>query len=368
MPILVEDQKIHGTYDVERFLGEGAFAEVYRVNHRFLGRQAIKVFKRVGMTLNDIEEVLGEARLLERIPHPNIVRVYDANVLESPQGVRGYFTMEYVAGGSLDQFWRSYGRIFIPVEETVEIMRQVCGGLSAAHADTPPIIHRDIKPQNILVGYDEDGLRVRVSDFGLAKQVNRLTLVASAAGTLAFKPPETFSSVPADSCAGDVWALGVTLYLLLTDQLPHQIDRELGWSNKKSFEKQPSLPSELNGNVDTSLEEIVLCCLEVNQKNRFPTAKELLAALEVWQRHAPIREGRPKQEPTSEIFKSVLGMRTPIDQKDAQRLVRAAIKIAEEHGRLSEAADIMEEALNGSPALRQKYADKVRLWRSGVSM
>src|SRR6201987_1868215 len=108
MAILQIGQTIRETYEVERFLGEGAFAEVYRVKHRFLGRQAMKVFKRVGMDLDEIQEMLGEAILLSRISHPNIVRVFNADVLETPQGKCGYFTMENVAGGSLDKFWRSY--------------------------------------------------------------------------------------------------------------------------------------------------------------------------------------------------------------------------------------------------------------------
>ncbi|HVT04950.1 MAG TPA: serine/threonine protein kinase, partial [Thermoanaerobaculia bacterium] len=99
MPLLESGQVIRDTYEVERFLGEGAFAEVYRVRHRFLGRQAMKVFKRVGMALDDINEMLGEAVLLSRIGHPNIVRVFDANVIESSRGVCGYFTMENVPGG-----------------------------------------------------------------------------------------------------------------------------------------------------------------------------------------------------------------------------------------------------------------------------
>src|SRR5438046_8985320 len=94
MRLLEEGQTVRDTYEVERFLGEGAFAEVYRVKHRFLGRQAMKVFKRVGMNLEEIHEMLGEAILLSRIGHPNIVRVFDANVLEAAQGTYGYFTME----------------------------------------------------------------------------------------------------------------------------------------------------------------------------------------------------------------------------------------------------------------------------------
>ena|SRR5947209_346103 len=100
MRLLEEGQTVRDTYEVERFLGEGAFAEVYRVKHRFLGRQAMKVFKRVGMNLEEIHEMLGEAILLSRIGHPNIVRVFDANVLEAAQGTCGYFTMENIPGGS----------------------------------------------------------------------------------------------------------------------------------------------------------------------------------------------------------------------------------------------------------------------------
>ncbi len=163
MSLLEEGQVIRETYEVERFLGQGAFAEVYRVKHRFLGRQAMKVFKRVGMSLDEIHDMLGEAILLSRIAHPNIVKVFDANVLETPKGTCGYFTMEHVSGGSLDKFWRSFGSSFIPVETTVDLVKQVCRGLGQAHQEKPPIIHRDIKPQNILVGYEPDGFRARVS-------------------------------------------------------------------------------------------------------------------------------------------------------------------------------------------------------------
>ena len=93
-------------------------------------------------------------------------------------------------------------------------MKQICRGLCVAHNANPPIIHRDIKPQNILVGYEADGLRARLSDFGLAKEVNPLTLLATAAGTLSFKPPESFRGKRhSDSPAADVFALGVTMYL-----------------------------------------------------------------------------------------------------------------------------------------------------------
>ncbi len=368
MALLEEGYSIGGTYEVERFLGEGAFAEVYRVRHRFLGRQAMKVFKRLDMTETEVLEALNEAILLTHLKHPNIVSVHDANVFDSPKGTCGYFTMEYVPGGSLDRFWRSHGANVVPIESTIDIMRQICRGLAVAHASSPPIIHRDIKPQNILVGYEADGLRARVSDFGLAKKVNPLTLLATAAGTLAFKPPETFLKSKADSCAADVWALGVTLYLLLTDQLPFSVDPYLGWSNKEAFDKELVPPSTWNIDIDEVLEKIVLRCLKTKPDERYSTAKDLLDALDKWKKLAPAKEAKSKKAVSAELFKSVLGVHSPANHEEGQRLAKEAIKEAKEGGRLFEAADIMEEVFNKSPSLRQKYSNQVRMWRCGISM
>lgn len=365
MAILTEGQNIRDTYEVERFLGEGAFAEVFRVRHRFLGRQAMKVFKAAGMTLLDIEDALGEAIMLSRIGHPNIVRVFDANIVNSQKGLFGYFTMENVPGGSLDKFWQSHGTEFVPVETTIDIMKQVCRGLSVAHREQPPVIHRDIKPQNILVGYETDGLRARISDFGLAKRVNPLTLLATAAGTITFKPPETFTESKGDSCAADVWAVGVTLYLLLTDQLPYNVPADLGWGSNKLFQSSIRPPSEFNADVNSALDEIVAKALRFESRERYQNAMEMLDALERW---------KPGQRPNSskqmipDFSKEALGQ-PQLSQNDehGDQMARQAIDFKKQ-GRLSEAADLMEEAFNKSPNLRQKYAPQVKLWRCGISM
>jgi eukaryotic-like serine/threonine-protein kinase len=366
MRLLEDGQVIRETYEVERFLGEGAFAEVYRVKHRFLGRQAMKVFKRVGMGLAEIQDMLGEAVLLSHINHPNIIRVFNADILDNPRGTCGFFTMENIAGGSLDKFWRSHGNKVVPVETTVDLIKQVCRGIALAHREKPPIIHRDIKPQNILVGYEADGLRARVSDFGLAKKVNPLTLLATAAGTLAFKPPEAFAERKGDSCAADVWAIGATLYLLLTDALPFVIPDDVSWQSKNLFDKPVTPPSETNPDVNRSLDSIVLKTLELKAENRYPTAKELLTALENW-KPATHETSSKSKSLSSEASKTVLGMPSPANDTQAQDLTKKAIQ-ARQAGRLAEAADLMEEAFNKSPKLRQKYAHQVKLWRCGISM
>jgi serine/threonine-protein kinase len=363
---LSEGQIVRETWEVERFLGEGAFAEVYRVKHRFLGRQAMKVFKLTGVTAKETAEMLSEALLLSRLGHPNIVRVFDANTIETPRGTCGFFTMEYVAGGSLDQFWRSHGSKLVPVPTAVEILRQCCRGLAVAHTEKPPVIHRDIKPQNILVGYDESGVRARVSDFGLAKSVNPLTLLATTKGTRSFKAPEAFVDYKSDSCAGDVWALGSTLYLLLTDRLPYSDSGEVDSFDYLRFERPLIPPSRLNVAADPLLDQIVLRSLASLPKDRYPTAVELLAELDRW-RPQPI--GAPltaKAAVVSEDTKTVLGPHSPLSEGKANEMLERAFDLARKQHKLAEAADLMEEAFNRSPALRDDHEYWVKLWRRGV--
>jgi serine/threonine-protein kinase len=288
MPLLGEGQLIRDTYRVERLLGEGAFAEVYRVRHPFLGRQAMKVFRRPGLSTSAIEKALGEAVLLSQIGHRNIVRVFDANTLETSSRIFGYFTMEYVPGGTLGDHLSAH-RGFLPVAESVDIVIQVCRGIAVAHQKNPPIIHRDIKPQNLLMGHDGDATRVLVSDFGLARAVNPWTLMASTRGTMAFKAPETFLDPRGDSRAGDVWAIGSVLYLLLTAQMPHPelvaADPLAGaWYTGRLIP-----PRELRYVVDEGLERIVTRALALDPAQRYASAPELLAALESWRSPAAAR-------------------------------------------------------------------------------
>lgn len=367
MALLSEGQIIRETYEVERFLGEGAFAEVYRVKHRFLGRQAMKVFKRGGMTLTEIEEMLGEAIMLSRIGHPNIVRVFDANVLETHKGLCGYFTMENVPGGSLEKFWHSHGTKFIPIETTIDLMKQVCRGLSVAHRQSPPIIHRDIKPQNILVGYEVEGLRARISDFGLAKKVNPLTLLATTAGTPAFKPPEAFSDAKGDSCAADVWSIGTTLYLMLTDRLPFDLPASLGWGSRNLFEEKIPAASSVNPDVNNSLDRLIAKALDYNAEKRFNNADELLDALDSW-RPGVDKIMNNSKPGLNEISKTALGIEHTSPNKDeAEKMATKAIEL-KKTGKLADAADVMEEAFNKWPDLRSRYERYVKLWRCGISM
>jgi serine/threonine protein kinase len=356
---------IRDTWEVERFLGEGAFAEVYRVKHRFLGRQAMKVFKIIGLSYDEVRELLDEAGLLSQLGHPNIIRVFDANVTEISRGMVGFFTMEYVAGGSLDTFRQSYKGQFIPLETVVEIILQVCRGISVAHSEKPPIIHRDIKPQNILVGYDETGLRVRVSDFGLAKRANPLTLLASSRGTLVFKAPEVFRNPMSDSRAGDVWAIGSILYLLLTDQLPYTEENKDILLDHQRFDL-PLVPCEkLNPMVDDHLERIISRSIALESGKRYQTAAEMKDDLIKW-KPQPLKAHLQNQD-VNLLVNSNAGPAeiTASGEKKAMEMINEAIQLSR-FNRLNEGADLMEEVFNIWPEYRKLYEYKVRLWRRGI--
>jgi serine/threonine protein kinase len=368
MRALKDGQVIRDTYEVERVLGEGAFAVVYRVNHKFLGRQAMKVFKTPGMNVKEIEDLLSEAVLLSRIGHPNIVRVFDANVIETDKGTFGFFTMEYVPGGSLDQFWQSHGRQYIPINTTIDIITQMCSGLAVAHSEKPPIIHRDIKPQNILIGYDAGGLRTKLSDFGLAKRVNPLTLLASAKGTRAFKSPEALENFQGDSPAGDIWATGATMYLMLTDRLPYTAISEKGEVELLQFDLSLVPPSKFNILVDERLDEIVGIALSIDKDRRYSSAQEMLADLIKW--HPVDRKSHKlvSARATSDETKSALGTHTPADEERARSMVTKALELAKQSSRLVEAADLLERAINTLPQLREEYEYQLKLWRRGLTM
>lgn len=290
MRLLSEGSRIGDTYEIERYLGQGAYSEVYRVRHRFLGRQAMKVLKRVG-TLAETRRMLGEATLLSKLGHPNIVRVFDAGTVPTPAGERGYFTMEYVAAGNLDDYRRSRTDGSVPVDDAVEILVQLCAGLAVAHRSDPPIVHRDITPWNVLVGYDEHRLRVRVGDFGLARRVDARSGLTSSEGTLLFMAPEALRYGQGASPAGDVYAVGTLAYLLLTNLLPYEDVPATVFGAQ--HRPPPISPHDLNRRVDPDLAQIVLRALEPDLTLRPADAAELGSALTAWQdgRRGAVGEG-----------------------------------------------------------------------------
>ena len=268
--------------------------------------------------------------------------------------------MEFVAGGTLQDYWRSFGTAFVPSATAVEVIRQVCRGLTVAHGGTPPLVHRDIKPQNLLVGYEGDGLRVRIADFGLAKWVNPLTLFATALGTLPFKAPEVFENPKGDSCAGDVCAVGCTLYLLLTDRLPW---RGLGGKSDEPAARTLGLVSmrEFNPKVDPGLERITAKALAWERADRYPDVGPMLVELDAWKpQSAPAEKAK---DLNSSVMKTALGPIASPNEARGEQLRKQAMLLALNPTKLNEAADLMEEAFIHLPNLRERFDYRIELWR-----
>lgn len=367
MTLLVSGDRVSDTLVIDRSLGEGAFAEVHRVRHEYLGWQAMKLFKRVA-SKEETVRMLDEARLLSTLGHPNIVRVFDANTVRTPEGVRGFFTMEYVAGGSLERLAAAH-KSMVPRDLVAEVMTQIASGLAVAHDQDPPIVHRDVTMANVLVGYDGTGMRVRVSDFGLAKRADPFTHLASAQGTYAFMAPEVMRN-QGYSCASDVWSVGVIAYLLLTNRFPfHQGGEEFSSFSFGRFNRSLLPPSSYNDEVDAELDRIVLAMLELDPQNRPATAQILGDALrERAEARAAAAAGDSVTGPATSSAGSatVAGNRPPTQR--ARRLAEEALALARSPGELDRAADLMEEAVNLSPYLRDLHLSRLTLWRRGVMM
>ncbi|MGW6508683.1 serine/threonine-protein kinase [Streptomyces niveus] len=381
MTLLVSGDRVSDTLVIDRSLGEGAFAEVHRVRHEYLGWQAMKLFKRVA-SKEETVRMLDEARLLSTLGHPNIVRVFDANTVRTPEGVRGFFTMEYVAGGSLERLAAAH-KSMVPRDLVAEVVTQIASGLAVAHDQDPPIVHRDVTMANVLVGYDGTGMRVRVSDFGLAKRADPFTHLASAQGTYAFMAPEVMRN-QGYSCASDVWSVGVIAYLLLTNRFPfHQGGEEFSSFSFGRFNRSLLPPSSYNDEVDAELDRIVLAMLELDPQNRPATAQVLGDALReravglggggavfwvggrgasggLWGRGGSAGSANAAGSAKAAVNR-------PPTQR-ARRLAEEALELARSPGELDRAADLMEEAVNLSPYLRDLHLSKLTLWRRGVMM
>jgi serine/threonine-protein kinase len=357
MTMLVSGDRVGDQLVIDRLLGQGTFAEVHKVRHEFLGWQAMKLFKRV-TSREQTRELLGEARLLTTLGHPNIIRVFEAGTVQTVEGLRGYFTMEYVAGGSLDRLAAGY-RPGVPVDIVAEVMVQIAEGLAVAHAHDPPIVHRDLTLANVLVGYDDARMRVRVSDFGLAKRADPFTRLASAQGTYAFMAPELLSDDQGYSCASDVWSIGTIVYWLLTRRFPYHDGGRFSSYSAARFNQPLLPPSRYNDEVDPELDRIVLATLELDPRNRLATARQLADALHG--RAAAVACGSAVAAPST-----TSGNRQPDER--AMELAAEAVELSRVPGQLDRAADYLEEAISTEPLLRDQHLYRLALWRRGVVM
>ncbi|MDE5630865.1 MAG: Stk1 family PASTA domain-containing Ser/Thr kinase [Bacilli bacterium] len=264
--MIMKGQKINDRYQIIKTIGEGGMANVYLAYDTILDRDvAVKVLR--GDLATDekfVRRFQREALSASSLSHPNIVEVYDVGEDNGSY----YIVMEYIEGKHLKQLLKRRGSLTLT--EVVDIMLQVTDGMSAAHDSY--IIHRDIKPQNIMIL--ENGL-IKITDFGIAMALNstQLTQTNSVMGSVHYLPPEQASGKGA-TIQSDVYSMGILMYELLTGTLPFRGDNAVEIALKHIKEPFPSIKEKLPS-IPQSIENIIMRATAKNVKNRYTDAKEM---------------------------------------------------------------------------------------------
>ena len=326
--MIVKGQKINDRYQIIKTIGEGGMANVYLAYDTILDRNvAVKVLR--GDLATDekfVRRFQREALSASSLSHPNIVEVYDVGEDNGSY----YIVMEYIEGKQLKQLLKKRGKLTL--NEVVDIMSQVTDGMSAAHDSY--IIHRDIKPQNIMIL--ENGL-IKITDFGIAMALNstQLTQTNSVMGSVHYLPPEQASGKGA-TIQSDVYSMGILMYELLTGELPFRGDNAVEIALKQIKEPVPSIRSKIES-IPQSIENIILKATAKNPKNRYADAREMYDDLKT--ALSKERENEPKYEfkypeTDNENIKKSEVRTTPVptdeDLKKEDKLKKAAGKPTED--------------------------------------
>jgi beta-lactam-binding protein with PASTA domain/predicted Ser/Thr protein kinase len=260
-----------GRYRIGERIGGGGMALVYRAEDLQLGRDvAVKVLRgQFGSDEEFVRRFRREAQNAASLSHPNVVQIYDVGRDEEHY----FIVMELVEGKTLKALIQQQGPL--PIREAVRIAVEILAALE--HAHTHRIVHRDIKPHNILIA--KDG-RVKVTDFGIARATttDTVTNTGSIMGSAHYFSPEQANGQPTGE-KSDIYSMGVVLYEMVTGTLPFQGDSPITVA-LKHIRERPAPPSHLNGEVPVELDAIIMRALEKEPADRFPSAAAMREALE----------------------------------------------------------------------------------------
>jgi eukaryotic-like serine/threonine-protein kinase len=274
LPILAEGTVLATRYEIVRTLGEGGMGAVYQAKDLELNRMvALKVIRpELAKNPAIIDRFKQELLLSQRVTHRNVIRIYD---LGEGDGVK-FITMEFIEGQDLRSL--IFDRKKFPPEEAVGVMEQVCLALDSAHS--VGVIHRDLKPQNIMM--DGNG-RILVMDFGLARTLggDGMTQSGALVGTMEYMSPEQALAQDLDQ-RSDLFSAGLIFYEMLTGQMPFRADSALASLIKRTQERAAPISAHGEG-FPENLSKIVSKCLERDPAARYQTAKEFLADLQAWE-------------------------------------------------------------------------------------
>jgi serine/threonine protein kinase len=257
-------------YEVIEKLGKGGMGKVYRVLDKKIDEEvALKLLNQeIAADKKTIERFKNELKFTRKISHRNVCRMYDLSEMEGTS----YITMEYVPGEDLKSMIRMMGQL--SPERAVSIAKQVCEGLAEAHR--LGVVHRDLKPQNIMI--DKEG-NARIMDFGIARSLKEKGITGAGVmiGTPEYMPPEQVEGEEADQ-RSDIYALGVILYEMLTGKVPFEGDTPFSIAVKQKSET-PEDPREISPQIPEDLAHLILKCLEKAKEKRYRNAEELLSRL-----------------------------------------------------------------------------------------
>ena len=261
-------KRLDGRYSIEGLVGVGGMANVYRGTDLKTGnRIAVKVLKEEFL---DNEELVrrfkNESKAISILSHPNIVKVYDVSVTDKLQ----YIVMEYVDGITLKEYLKQRGGA-LTWKEVVHFATQVLSALQ--HAHSKGIIHRDVKPQNIMLLADGS---IKMMDFGIARfsRAQSQTVSDKAIGSVHYISPEQARGERTDEKT-DIYSVGVMLYEMLTGQLPFQAESAVSVAIMQ-LQRDPQLPTEINGSIPLGLEQITMHAMQKNPERRYQSASEML--------------------------------------------------------------------------------------------
>jgi len=257
-----------GRYEILERIGAGGMAEVYKAKDTALNRYvAVKVLRsEYGSDETFVRKFRVEAQSAAGLSHPNIVSVYDVG----EENDIYFIVMELVEGITLKNYIDMKGKL--DIKEALNISVQIAQGLSAAHAKR--IIHRDIKPQNIIISRDG---KVKVTDFGIARMADSTTVTTTAAGTVSYISPEQARGGYSDE-KSDIYSLGITMYEMLTGKVPYEGETNVAVA-LMHIHGNMTPPGELEPSIPKSFEKIILKCTQKKPEWRYASAHELIADL-----------------------------------------------------------------------------------------
>jgi len=386
-----------GRYQIIRKIGEGGMGSVYEaVQEKPRRRVALKVIRLGCASGQALRRFELEANVLGRLQHPGIAQVYEAGTADAGQGPQPFFAMEYIEGGTLREY---VAENRLGIRQRLELMAKICDAVQ--HAHERGVIHRDLKPGNILV--DATG-QPKILDFGIARatdsdvQITTMqTDVGQLIGTVPYMSPEQIAADPHElDIRSDVYALGVITYEMLAGKLPYDVQQKMIHEAARVIREDDPIPlSTVNRVFRGDIETIVAKTLEKDKTRRYGSAAELAADIRRYLQHEPIAARPPSTiyqvrkfarrnralvggvaavflallvgmiVSTSQYFAAEAARRDAVAARDAAQLERDRAVAAEKRaaGNFQLARQAVEKYLNrvaDSPALKARGLEKLR--------